>query len=78
MILSLVNVCWSFLYNIQGMGHGDVDLCQPIVLRVTAKEVVTNNEVRSIKSTYDDKSEVDIAIIIDDVINREPRFLQKQ
>ena len=60
------------------MGHGDVDLCQPIVLRVTAKEVVTNNEVRSIKSTYDDKSEVDIAIIIDDVINREPRFLQKQ
>ena len=60
------------------MGHGDVDLCQPIVLKVTAKEVVTNNEVRSIKSTYDDKSEVDIAIIIDDVINREPRFLQKQ
>ena len=62
------------------MGHGDVDLCQPIVLKITAKEVVANNEMTSIKSINNgpDVSEVDIAIIIDDVINREPRFLQKQ
>lgn len=64
----------------QGMGHGDVDLCQPIVFKITAKEVVTNDDISSIKNndTGPNVSEVDIAIIIDDVINREPRFLQKQ
>ena len=61
------------------MGNGDVDLCQPIVLKVTATEVITNNELPHTKgSSISDISEIDIAIIIDDVINREPRFLQKQ
>ena len=61
------------------MGNGDVDLCQPIVLKVTATEVITNNESQRTKSSsISEISEIDIAIIIDDVINREPRFLQKQ
>ena len=62
------------------MGLGDIDLCQPIVLKVSAEEVVANNEKSSSlqKSVRPQISEVDIAIIIDDVINREPRFLQKQ
>ena len=62
------------------MGLGDIDLCQPIVLKVSAEEVVANNEKSSSlqKIVRPQISEVDIAIIIDDVINREPRFLQKQ
>ena len=61
------------------MGNGDVDLCQPIVLKVTATEVISKNESpRTESSSTSDISEIDIAIIIDDVINREPRFLQKQ
>ena len=58
-------------------------MCQPIVLRVKAKETAMapgNAETVMIESSgngqQDDMSEVDVAIIIDDVVNREPRFLQ--
>ena len=61
------------------MEDDEVNLCQPIVLKVTATEVVDKTETARINiSSQPDVSEVDIAIIIDDVINREPRFLQNQ
>ena len=49
-------------------------------MRVTAKEVVEDNVGSPLEYTSigRDISEVEIAIIVDDVINREPRFLQKQ
>ena len=61
------------------MGNGNVDLCQPIVLKITATEIISIEEQKRTKNySAPEMSEIDIAIIIDDVINREPRFLQKQ
>ena len=62
------------------MGGDGINLCEPIVLKVSASEdEVSSNDSRIIKSTnINSVSTVNIAIIIDDVINREPRFLQKQ
>ena len=62
------------------MGADGVSLCEPIVLKVSAsEEEVQSKDSQIIKSTIiDSVSSVNIAIIIDDVINREPRFLQKQ
>ena len=61
------------------MGNGNVDLCQPIVLKITATEIIsTEEQKRTSNYSPPEMSEIDIAIIIDDVINREPRFLQKQ
>ena len=59
------------------MEDDDVNLCQPIILKITATEVVSKSEqLEGINQP--DSSEVDIAIIIDDIINREPRFLRAQ
>ena len=62
------------------MGEDGINLCEPIVLKVSASEdEVSSKDSRIIKSTNANSvSTVNIAIIIDDVINREPRFLQKQ
>ena len=62
------------------MGADGVSLCEPIVLKVSAsEEEVQSKDSQIIKSTnINSVSSVNIAIIIDDVINREPRFLQKQ
>ena len=62
------------------MGGDGINLCEPIVLKVSASEKeVPSEDSRIIKSAnVDSVSTVNIAIIIDDVINREPRFLQKQ
>ena len=62
------------------MGGDGIHLCEPIVLKVSAsEEEVPSEDSRIIKSTnVNSVSTVNIAIIIDDVINREPRFLQKQ
>ena len=61
----------------QGLEDDVVNLCEPIILKVTAKEVITKNENIDNKVVSQlDVSDVDIAIIIDDIINREPRFLQ--
>ena len=62
------------------MGGDGVNLCEPIVLKVSAsEEEIPSKDSRIIKSTnINSVSTVNIAIIIDDVINREPRFLQKQ
>ena len=61
----------------QGLEDDVVNLCEPIILKVTAKEVITKNENIDNKVVRQlDVSDVDIAIIIDDIINREPRFLQ--
>ena len=62
------------------MGADGVSLCEPIVLKVSAsEEEVQSKDSQLIKSTIiNSVSSVNIAIIIDDVINREPRFLQKQ
>ena len=62
------------------MGADGVSLCEPIVLKVSAsEEEFQSKDSQIIKSTIiNSVSSVNIAIIIDDVINREPRFLQKQ
>ena len=62
------------------MGGDGINLCEPIVLKVSAnEEEIPSKDSRIIKSTnINSVSTVNIAIIIDDVINREPRFLQKQ
>ena len=62
------------------MGGDGINLCEPIVLKVSASEdEVSSKDSRIIKSTNANSvSTVNIAIIIDDVINREPRFLQNQ
>ena len=62
------------------MGTDGISLCEPIVLKVSAsEEEVQSKDSQIIKSTnINSVSSVNIAIIIDDVINREPRFLQKQ
>ena len=62
------------------MGGDGINLCEPIVLKVSAsEEEVQSKDSQIIKSTnINSVSSVNIAIIIDDVINREPRFLQKQ
>ena len=62
------------------MATDGISLCEPIVLKVSAsEEEVQSKDSQIIKSTnINSVSSVNIAIIIDDVINREPRFLQKQ
>ena len=61
------------------MAEEKIDLCQPLVLKITATEVVTETTSTSITgSNQPDASSVNVAIIIDDIINREPRFLQEQ
>lgn len=53
----------------------------PVLLRVIAEELVEpvplSQRVRD-RDTSDIRTHVDIAVIIDDVINRKPRFLQNQ
>ena len=66
-------------FILQGMEDDDVNLCQPIILKITATEVVSKSEQAQLEDiNQPDSSEVDIAIIIDDIINREPRFLRAQ
>ena len=62
------------------MGADGVSLCEPIVLKVSASEEEVQSKDSQIKKSaiINSVSSVNIAIIIDDVINREPRFLQKQ
>ena len=80
---SLNQNCYNFVPCLQELENEHINVCQPIVLRVKAKETTVasgSSEMVMIESSdggqQNDVSEVDVAIIIDDVINREPRFLQ--
>ena len=54
----------------------------PVVLRIVAEET-DHDDLKNFRGFQrqkinEEKAEADIAIIIDDVINRKPRFLQDQ
>ena len=49
----------------------DVQPSSPVLLRIFVEELNENGMATG------DKSEVDVAVVIDDVINHPPQFLQK-
>lgn len=63
---------------------GRKSTCQtPIHTRVVAEELTDEDEERGIaklpaEEAADLRAEVEVAIVIDDVINRKPKFLQNQ
>ncbi len=44
----------------------------PVMLRIFAEELDQDG------FSTDERTEVDVAIVVDDVVNHKPRFLQKQ